>query len=59
MRSNGEIKWQGELVLIGAALVNEVIGLRENADGEAAAYFGPIALGVIDGVTFKLNRGAQ
>ncbi len=59
VRSNGEIKWQGELVLIGAALVNEVIGLRENADGEAAAYFGPIALGVIDGVTFKLNRGAQ
>ncbi len=59
VRSNGEIKWRGELVLIGAALVNEVIGLRENADGEAAAYFGPIALGVIDGVTSKLNRGAQ
>ena len=59
VRRNGEIKWQGELVFVGAALINEVIGLKENPDGEAEVYFGPITLGVIDSVTFKLDRGAR
>jgi transposase InsO family protein len=59
VRNNGEIRWQGELVFIGEALVNEVIGLRENADGDGAVYFGPVALGVIDPVTLRLNRGLR
>ena len=59
VRRNGEIKWQGELVFIGAALINELIGLRENADGEVEVHFGPIVLGAIDSVTLKLDRGAR
>jgi transposase InsO family protein len=57
VRSNGEIKWRNELVLIGKALTNEIIGLRENDDGNAEVYFGPVALGVIDEVSLKLHRG--
>jgi len=44
VRSNGEIKWQGELVFIGEALINEVIGMLETDDGDAAVYFGPVPL---------------
>jgi putative transposase len=56
VRNNGEIKWQGELVFIGEALINEVIGLVETDDGDAGVYFGPLPLGIIDGVTLRLMR---
>lgn len=56
VRSNGEIRWQGEMVFVGEALINEVIGLMETEDGDAEVYFGPLALGTIDGVTLKLRR---
>jgi putative transposase len=58
VRSNGEIKWQGELVFIGEALIGEVIGLIETDDGDAEVYFGPVPLGIIDGVSLKLLRVA-
>ncbi len=35
VRSNGEIKWQGELIFIAQPLAGEVIGWRENDDGDA------------------------
>lgn len=57
VRNRGEIKWQGELIYISQALTSEVIGLCENDHGDAQLYFGPVPLGVIDGVTLKLKRG--
>ena len=45
VRSNGEIKWQGEMVFIGEALIGEVIGLNQTNDGDAQVYFGPVPLG--------------
>lgn len=59
VRSNGEIKWQGELIFIGEALIGEVIGLLENDDGDAEVYFGPLPLGRIDAVSLKLERGSR
>jgi transposase InsO family protein len=56
VRSNGEIKWQGELIFIGEALIGEVIGLSETDDGDAEVYFGALPLGIIDGVSRKLIR---
>jgi transposase InsO family protein len=56
VRSNGEIKWQGELIFVGQALAGEVIGIRENHDGQGELYFGPLPLGLIDPVTLKLAR---
>jgi transposase InsO family protein len=55
VRSNGEIKWQGELLFIAGPLSGEVIGLCENDDGDAQVYFGPVHLGTIDGVTLKFQ----
>jgi putative transposase len=56
VRSRGEIKWQGELVYLSEALINEIVGLVETDDGDAEVYFGPVTLGLIDGVSLKLLR---
>ena len=59
VRSNGEIKWQGELIFIAQPLVGEVIGLQEDNDGNAEVYFGPVHVGTIDGVTLKFQACAR
>jgi transposase InsO family protein len=46
VRHNGEIKLDGNMIFISAALVGEPIGLTEDADGWTASY-GPIVLGTI------------
>jgi hypothetical protein len=58
VRPNGEIKWQGELLFVSEALSGETIGLREDHEGDAELYFGPLKLGVIDAITLKLRRGS-
>jgi transposase InsO family protein len=59
VRTNGEIKWQNELVFIGQALCGEVIGLFENHQGDGEVYFGPVPLGTIDAVALRLRRPEQ
>jgi len=58
VRSNGEIKWQGELVYLSKTLTGEVTGLAETPEGDAEVWFGPIHLGTIDGVTLKFAPSA-
>jgi len=55
VRSNGEIKWQGELIFIAQPLVGEVVGLHEDDDGNARVYFGPVELGTINGLGLKFE----
>jgi putative transposase len=47
VRTNGEIKWQSHTIYISEALVGEPVGLLEDADGDWAVSYGPIALGII------------
>lgn len=47
VRTSGEIKWQGNMIYISAALTGEPIGLIEGADGDWVVCYGPIELGVI------------
>jgi putative transposase len=56
VRHTGEIKWQGEAVFLSEPLANEVVGVVETDDGDAEVYFGPMMLGLIDGVSLKLRR---
>lgn len=56
VRHTGEIKWQGEFVFLSEPLANEVVGVVETDDGDAEVYFGPMMLGLIDGVSLKLLR---
>jgi hypothetical protein len=46
VRHNGEIKLDGNMIFISAALIGEPIGLAEDEDGWIVSY-GPIALGTI------------
>lgn len=49
VRHNGEVRWRGGTIYISSALVGEPIGLMpSDDDGSFTAYYGPIALGVID-----------
>lgn len=47
VRPNGEIKWQGLMVYVSAALIREPVGLIEVDDGVWDLYFGPVLLGQI------------
>jgi transposase InsO family protein len=48
VRSNGEIKWRGSLIFLSAALVGEVVGIREQPDGQWLARFADVPVGLID-----------
>jgi transposase InsO family protein len=55
VRSNGEIKWKGELLFISEALVGEVVGITE-LDNAWLVSFGPIALGLLRPGQHRLER---
>lgn len=46
VRSNGQIKWRGELVFVSEALVGEMVGITEDKEAWLVS-FGPISLGLI------------
>ncbi len=56
VRSNGEIKWGGELIFISETLVGEPVGIAETASGEWLVYFANVELGCIDRNRQRLNR---
>ena len=56
VRSNGEIKWNGELVYLAESLAGEAVALEETESGEWAVRFHAHPLGVIDKRTKKLRR---
>jgi transposase InsO family protein len=49
VRSKGEIKWKGEFVFIGEALVDELVGVTELETGDHIVRLGARAVGVIPG----------
>jgi transposase InsO family protein len=55
VRSNGQIKWRGELVFLSEALVGELVGITEGHDSWLAS-FGPIPLGRLHPRQQKLDR---
>lgn len=55
VRSNGEIRWQGDMVYVSAALIGEPVGLLEYEDGWRLSY-GPIELGVIAHGSARLRK---
>ena len=56
VRTNGEIKWKGELVYLSEALVGEPVSLIPVSDRQWAISFGPIKICVIDDETHKIIR---
>jgi hypothetical protein len=46
VRSNGQIKWRGELAFVSEAMIGELVGITEDKDGWLVS-FGPIPLGLL------------
>ena len=56
VRSNGEIKWQGDLIHMCSALIGEAVGVAETEDGSWHVRFFDAPIGVIDRKTQKDSR---
>ena len=48
VRSNGEIKWQGELVFVSEALVDQLVGVAELETGDHVVRFCNLDVGLIN-----------
>lgn len=48
VRSNGEIKWNGEFIFIGEALVDQLVGVAELETGDHVVRFCDLDIGLID-----------
>jgi hypothetical protein len=55
VRTNGEIKWRGQLIFVSEALIRETVGVAESEHGHEV-HFGPILLGLIDPLRERLIR---
>jgi putative transposase len=58
VRSNGEIKWRGDLIHIAGALVGEAVAVEETQAGQWQVRFFDAPIGVIDSTNQKLRRCA-
>ena len=55
VRSNGEIKWQGEKIFIGESLIGELVGIRQTHWGDWLVRFAYLPLALIDYRGLKLK----
>jgi putative transposase len=55
VRSNGEIRWAGDLIFISETLVGEPVGIAESESGDWMVRFADHPLGLIDRRTRKLR----
>ena len=51
VRTNGEIKWQGQRVYLSEALIGEPVGLKPLDDRYWSIRFGPLHIGLLDTYT--------
>jgi hypothetical protein len=56
VRSNGEIRWGGDMIFLSEALIGEPVGIAETEAGDWLVRFAEIDLGIIDRRTTKLRR---
>ncbi len=56
VRSNGEIKWGGEMIFVSQVLIGEPVGITETENGEWLVRFADLKLGFIDPRRPRLNR---
>lgn len=59
VRSNGEIKWAGELIFVSQVLVGERVAIERTDDGNWRVSYGATELGFINPVKRRLERSAS
>ena len=55
VRSNGEIKWEGDMLYLSEALVDELVGLRPIDKDCWEIHFGPVPLAIYDSLKQTLQ----
>lgn len=55
VRSNGQIKWDSQLVFVSEVLIGEIVGLDPVDDGLWDLYFGSVRLGRLDERKMKIR----
>jgi hypothetical protein len=48
VRTNGEVKWAGELLYISEALCGQPVGFQQRDDHLWAVLYGPLEIGMLD-----------
>lgn len=56
VRSNGEIKWKGDLIYLSESLRGEPIGLAQQDDRTWSIRFGPLVIGVLDDHSKRVDK---
>lgn len=56
VRSNGEIRWGGDLLFLSEALIGEQVGIAETEAGDCIVRFANVDLAIIDRHTKKVRR---
>ena len=56
VRSNGEIKWKGDLVYVSASLRGEPIGLVQHDERTWYIHFGPLLIGILDDHDRRIDK---
>ena len=56
VRTDGSIKWQGQLIYVSTALAGENAGLEAIGNDQWQLYFAKLALGVLDGRLGRIIR---
>jgi putative transposase len=55
VRSNGQIKWGGEILYLSQALIGQWVGFKRIAERAWSVHFGPIPLATVDSFTRRLT----
>ena len=56
VRSNGEVKWGGDLIFVSTALIGELVAIEETPEGIVQMRFYNTPIGIIDTRQRKLRR---
>ena len=56
VRSNGEIKWKGNLVYVSESLRGEPVGLVQQDERYWSIRFGPLVIGVLDNYARRVDK---
>ena len=56
VRSNGEIKWKGDLVYVSASLKGEPVGLVQQDERTWSIQFGPLLIGILDDRESRIDK---
>ena len=56
VRSNGQIKWKGDLVYLSEALIGEPVGLEQQDEATWSIRFGPVLIGILDDLRGRVDR---